>query len=75
LEEPLLLEGLKFDVRPRIGIALFPEHSSNADNLVHRADIASQRLKEQGTNTYSTLTNRTMPPCCITHERVADRRS
>jgi diguanylate cyclase len=40
LEEPLLLEGLKFDVRPRIGIALFPEHSSNADNLVHRADIA-----------------------------------
>ncbi len=45
LEEPLLLEGLKFDVRPRIGIALFPEHSSNADNLVHRADIALAAAK------------------------------
>ncbi|HSE89198.1 MAG TPA: bifunctional diguanylate cyclase/phosphodiesterase [Candidatus Binatia bacterium] len=45
LEEPLLLEGLKFDVRPRIGIALFPEHSSNADNLVHRADIALSTAK------------------------------
>ena len=45
LEEPLLLERLKLDVRPRIGIALFPEHSSNADNLVHRADIALTTAK------------------------------
>jgi diguanylate cyclase (GGDEF)-like protein len=45
LEEPLLLERLKFDVRPRIGIALFPEHSINADNLVHRADIALTTAK------------------------------
>jgi diguanylate cyclase len=45
LEEPLLLEGLKFDVRPCIGIALFPEHGSNADNLVHRADIALSTAK------------------------------
>jgi diguanylate cyclase len=46
LEEPLLLEGLKLDVRPRIGIALFPEHSSSADNLVHRADIALSTAKK-----------------------------
>jgi len=45
LEEPWLLRGLKFDVRPRIGIALFPEHSSNADNLVQRADIALTTAK------------------------------
>jgi diguanylate cyclase (GGDEF)-like protein len=45
LEDPLLLERLKFDIRPRIGIALFPEHSSNADNLVHRADIALTTAK------------------------------
>ena len=45
LEEPLLLERLKLDVRPRIGIALFPEHSSNADNLVQRADIALTTAK------------------------------
>jgi diguanylate cyclase (GGDEF)-like protein len=48
LEEPLLLERLKLDVRPRIGIALFPEHSSNADNLVHRADIALTTAKKTG---------------------------
>ena len=40
LEEPFLLDSLKFRVRPQIGIALFPEHSSNADNLVYRAEIA-----------------------------------
>lgn len=46
LEEPLLLEGLRLEVRPRIGIALFPEHASNADNLVDRADIALSTAKK-----------------------------
>lgn len=45
LEEPFLMKGLKFELRPRIGIALFPEHSSNADNLAHRADIALASAK------------------------------
>jgi diguanylate cyclase (GGDEF)-like protein len=45
LEQPVLLEGLRFNVRPRIGIALFPEHSTNADNLVRRADIALTTAK------------------------------
>lgn len=40
LEEPFLIEDLRFELRPLIGIALFPEHSSNAENLVERADIA-----------------------------------
>ncbi|MEX0803750.1 MAG: GGDEF domain-containing phosphodiesterase [Candidatus Binatia bacterium] len=40
LHEPLLLEGLKLDVRPRIGIALFPEHTSSATTLMQRADSA-----------------------------------
>ena len=40
LEEPFLIERLKFEFRPRIGIALFPDHTSNADNLVKRANIA-----------------------------------
>lgn len=48
LEEPLLMKGLKFEFRPRIGIALFPEHNSNADNLVHRADIALASAKRTG---------------------------
>jgi diguanylate cyclase (GGDEF)-like protein len=61
LEEPLLLDGLTVDIRPRIGIALFPEHSTNADHLVQRADIALTTAKEHGTNTYSTLKSRIMP--------------
>ena len=40
LEEPLLLEGLRIDVRPWIGIALFPEHGTNATALMRCSDIA-----------------------------------
>jgi diguanylate cyclase len=45
LEEPLPIEALKFDVRPRIGMALFPEHSTNADSLVQRAGVALTTAK------------------------------
>ena len=45
LEEPLPIEGLKFDVRARIGMALFPEHSTNADSLVQRAGVALTTAK------------------------------
>ena len=45
LEEPLPIGRLSFDIRPRIGIALFPEHSTNADNLVQRADVALTTAK------------------------------
>ena len=63
LEEPLLLEGLKFDVRPRIGIALFPEHSSNADQLSAPSRYRSQHSqKNKNGNTYFTLKSRTMTP-------------
>jgi diguanylate cyclase (GGDEF)-like protein len=51
LEEPVLIEKLRFDVRARIGIALFPEHSTNADNLVQRADSALSTAK-RGRNKY-----------------------
>jgi EAL domain-containing protein (putative c-di-GMP-specific phosphodiesterase class I)/GGDEF domain-containing protein len=40
LEQPVLLEGLRIDVCPRIGIALFPEHSSNASALMRCAVVA-----------------------------------
>jgi len=45
LEEPIQLEGSTFNVHPRIGIALFPEHSTSADKLVHTADIALTNAK------------------------------
>ena len=40
LEPPVLTEGLRIDVRPRVGIALFPEHSTNAAALMQCAAIA-----------------------------------
>jgi diguanylate cyclase (GGDEF)-like protein len=46
LEEPLLFTDIKTDVQPRIGIALFPEHSTNANNLVQRADNALATAKK-----------------------------
>src|SRR4029077_19350572 len=40
LEQPLLLEGLRIDVCPRIGIALFPEHSTSPSALMRCSDVA-----------------------------------
>ena len=40
LDQPMLLEGLRIDVCPRIGIALFPEHSTNASALTHCSAVA-----------------------------------
>ena len=40
LQEPIKSDGLKISVHPRIGIALFPEHSSDSSNLLERANMA-----------------------------------
>jgi diguanylate cyclase (GGDEF)-like protein len=46
LEEPVELEGLSFQVRGSIGVALHPEHGDDADTLVQRADVAMYLAKE-----------------------------
>jgi len=45
LKEPLDSDGVVLDVCPRIGIALFPEHSTNADTLIEMADKALESAK------------------------------
>jgi diguanylate cyclase (GGDEF)-like protein len=40
LEAPILYEGQPLDVGASIGIALFPEHGTDAEALVRNADIA-----------------------------------
>src|SRR5207244_13036501 len=47
LEEPLCIQGLQMQVRPRLGIALFPEHSTNANILMQRADLALTVAKQK----------------------------
>jgi diguanylate cyclase (GGDEF)-like protein len=40
LQEPFELEGLSLDVEASIGLALYPEHGTDPDELLQRADIA-----------------------------------
>src|SRR6266536_3266746 len=40
LEHPFALEGSEVEIGGSIGVALYPEHGTNADTLFRRADIA-----------------------------------
>jgi diguanylate cyclase (GGDEF)-like protein len=46
LEEPFALEGLTLDVEASIGVAIYPEHGSDPDELLQHADIAMYIAKE-----------------------------
>ncbi|HEY7135487.1 MAG TPA: EAL domain-containing protein [Acidimicrobiia bacterium] len=46
LEEPVELEGLSFQVRGSIGVALHPEHGDDGDTLIQRSDVAMYLAKE-----------------------------
>ena len=47
LEQPFVIEGQVLDVGASIGIALFPEHASDARTLLRRADVAMYTAKQQ----------------------------
>lgn len=40
VQEPLAIEGVNLDVHSSVGIALFPEHGTEAEILIQRADVA-----------------------------------
>jgi diguanylate cyclase (GGDEF)-like protein len=46
LEKPFTLEGLTLDVEASIGVAIHPDHGSDPDELLQRADIAMYAAKE-----------------------------
>ena len=46
VQEPLSIEGVNLDVHGSVGIALFPEHGTEAEVLVQRADVAMYVAKE-----------------------------
>ncbi len=48
LEKPLSVEGLALDVSASIGIALYPQHSTDVETLLRRADVAMYAAKESG---------------------------
>ena len=49
LAVPVALEGIDVEIEPSIGIALFPEHGANADDLLQRADVAMYEAKREKT--------------------------
>jgi len=48
LEEPFNLGGLQLEIDASIGIALSPEHGTDADTLLRRADVAMYIAKRNG---------------------------
>jgi diguanylate cyclase (GGDEF)-like protein len=46
LEEPFPLDGLTVDVEASIGVALYPDHGSDPEELLQRADIAMYTAKQ-----------------------------
>jgi diguanylate cyclase (GGDEF)-like protein len=46
LQAPFLLEGLSLDVEASIGLALYPEHGNDPEELLQHADIAMYVAKD-----------------------------
>jgi diguanylate cyclase (GGDEF)-like protein len=48
LEAPFAIEGLLISVEASIGVALYPDHGTNADVIIQRADVAMYAAKQTG---------------------------
>jgi len=46
VQEPLAIEGVNLDVHSSVGIAMFPEHGTEAELLIQRADVAMYVAKQ-----------------------------
>src|SRR5207247_5188354 len=49
IEAPLRLDGMILDVESSIGIAIYPTHGDNVDELLRHADFAMYAAKQRGT--------------------------
>ena len=50
LEQPFVLSDLALDISAAVGIALFPQHGSEASRLIRHADVAMHQAKKSGKN-------------------------
>lgn len=53
IQQGFLIAGRSINITASIGIAMYPEHGENLQELLMHADIAMLASKEQGRNTYS----------------------
>lgn len=47
IEKPIAIDTLRLRIKPSIGIAIYPQHGANGDELVKNADIAMYRAKKR----------------------------
>ncbi|WP_425552960.1 putative bifunctional diguanylate cyclase/phosphodiesterase [Dactylosporangium fulvum] len=50
LAEPVLLDGLPIDVGGSVGVAVYPEHGGDFEELLQHADVAMYDAKARGDN-------------------------
>ncbi|PJG44825.1 diguanylate cyclase [Acinetobacter tandoii] len=53
IQESFLIAGKEINISASVGIAMFPEHGNNLQDLLINADAAMLSSKYQGRNTYS----------------------
>lgn len=53
LQDGFLIAGKKIHVSASIGVAIFPNHGENLQELMVNADIAMLKAKQQGRNSYT----------------------
>ena len=53
LAEPYDIRGRRIKLTASIGVSLFPDHGSCADELLHKADSAMYRVKNSGKNNFA----------------------
>jgi diguanylate cyclase (GGDEF)-like protein len=46
LEEPFVVDDVRLDIEGSIGIAVYPDHASDRDSLLQKADVAMYRAKQ-----------------------------
>lgn len=52
IDQPILLQGQKFEITGSIGICIYPQDGQQAQDLLRNADIAMYKAKHKGRNTY-----------------------
>jgi diguanylate cyclase (GGDEF)-like protein/PAS domain S-box-containing protein len=52
LTQPMLLNNTHHVIGASLGVAMYPDHGSNIDSLIHIADQAMYRAKSNGNNQY-----------------------
>jgi diguanylate cyclase (GGDEF)-like protein len=63
LREPVNLDGINLEIDASLGVALYPEHGTDVDVLLQRADVAMYAAKALGSGpvTYSTELDHNSP--------------